>query len=227
MPAVHPIVALVVLACLPALMSWLVAVVPSRRREASGLVLGNPLHDAPSAASAAIVSEPLVTLSRTLPHRDFGAFVIGMKHLPLESAAPLLARYVRSDDPALQLYAQSILASGRDALQHRFTLLQKADSKDARSASWMIEIGLALFAPSLMGRAERAGAIHLLAAAAMERLKTCEHTPALVANALRVCLAAGKNEDAKRLLAELPADSRLHLELNPAVAHALHQQRLA
>lgn len=227
MPPIHPIVALVGLALLPALFSWLVAVVPSRRREASGLVAGNPLHDAPHASSMAVVSQPLVELSRTLSHQDFGAFVIGMKHLPVEIAAPLLARYVRSADPALQLYAQSILASGRDALQHQFTLLQKADSKDARAAAWMIEIGLALFAPSMMGRAERAGAVHLLAAAALERLQTCEHTPALVANAVRVCLAAGKNEDAKRLLAELPANSRLHRELNPAVAHALHQQRLA
>lgn len=91
----------------------------------------------------------------------------------------------------------------------------------------MIEVGLALYAPTLMGRAERAGAVRLLAAEALERLQTCEHTPGLLANAVRACLAAGRNDEAQQLLAELPSDSPLRLALAPDVQHALHQQHLS
>ncbi len=226
-PASPSILLLAVLALLPVMFSWFVAVVPSRRREASGLVLGNPLDDAPLAPTVDIVTKPLVALSRHLSHADMADFVPGMRHLPLEEVAPLLTRYVRCPDPALQLYAQSLLSQGRDNLHHQFILLHEPAKTDARSASWMLELGMRLASPTLIGASERGGFLLQLAAQAADALKTCEHTPGLLANAVRSFLAASRVTDARQTLNELPEDSPLRRELEPAVAHALKQQSLA
>jgi len=226
-PELLPITALIVLALLPVMFSWLVVVIPSRRREASGLVVGNPLDNAPLAPAAEIVPRPLIAMSRHLSHADMADFVPGMRHLPLEQVAPLLTRYVRCPDPALQLYAQSLLSQGRDHLHHQFVALHEPAKTDARSASWMLEIGLRLASPTLIGPSERGGFLLTLAAQAADALKTCEHTPGLLANAVRSFLAASRITDARNSLNELPERSPLRLELEPAVAHALHQERLA
>ena len=226
-PESLPFITLAVLALLPVLFSWLVVVVPSRRREATGLVVGNPLDDAPLAPVAEIITKPLVALSRHLSHEDMADFVPGMRHLPLEQAAPLLTRYVRCPDPALQLYAQSLLAQGKDRLQHDFNELHDAAQSDARSASWLLELGLRIAAPTLIGPSERSGFLQQLAAQATEALNNCEHTPALLANATRVFLAASRGAEAQHTLSELPEASPIRRELEPAIAHALHQQRLA
>lgn len=226
-PESLPILALIVLALLPVIFSWLVVIVPSRRREASGLVVGNPLDDAPLAPVMEVITKPLVALSRHLSHTDMASYVPGMRHLPLEHVAPLLTRYVRCPDPELQLYAQSLLAQGRDRLQQQFTELHDAAKMDARAASWMLEIGLRLASPTLIGPLERSGFLLQLATQAADALRTCEHTPGLLANATRSFLAANRPKDARVILNKLPESSTLRLELEPAVAHALHQQRLA
>jgi len=226
-PALLPVLALAVLALLPVLVSWLVVVVPSRRREATGMLVGNPLHTAPLAEHQMIIAQPLVSLSRQLGSTDMGGYLLGLRHVPVEKSAPLLSRYVRCADPALQLYAQSILAQGREQLQMRLVKLQKAPADDSRSAAWLLETGLTLASPTLAGVAERPGFLQHLASLARDRLQSCAACPSLLANSARVFLEAGHPSDARSLVEQLPAGSPLRLSLEPAVAHALHQQSLA
>lgn len=225
-PAMTSVGALALLALIPILVSWIVFVVPSKRREATGLVVGNPLDTAPLAAQQPLVTKPLVSLSRQLGSTEMGGYLLGLRQAPVEKSAPLLARYVRCSDPALQLYAQSILAQGRETLQVRLAKLERESGDDARGAAWMLETGLILASPTLTGAAERPGFLKYLAGLAASRLETCEHTPSLLANAARVFLEAGRAQDAANVLAKLPAAAPLRVELEPAVALALHQQSL-
>ncbi len=218
---------LAALAVVPIIVSWLIVLVPSKRREACGIVVGNPLDAAVLAPYQPVVKKPLVSLSRELNTADMGGYLLGMRQLPVEAAAPLLARYVRCADPALQLYAQSILAQGREQLQTQLAKLQRAPEDDAQCAAWMLETGLTLASPTLTGVAERPGFLQHLAELAAARLKTTASTPALLGQAVLVFLEAGRPEDAEPLLVRLPQGSSLRAELEPAVAHALHQKRFA
>ncbi|MBL9145187.1 MAG: hypothetical protein JNM99_16015 [Verrucomicrobiaceae bacterium] len=227
LPPLTSVGVLAVLAVVPIMVSWLIVLVPSKRREACGVVAGNPMETAALAPHQPVVKRPLVTLSRELTTADMGGYLLGMRHLPVEQAAPLLARYVRCADPALQLYAQSILAQSREHLQVQLVKLQRASEDDAQSAAWMLETGLALASPTLTGAAERPGFLKHLSDLAAARLKTSAATPALLSQAIQVFLEAGRPEDAEPLLVRLPQGSPLRAELEPAVAHALHQKQVA
>jgi hypothetical protein len=216
-----------VLALLPLLVAWVIAIIPSRRVEATGLLMGNPLAEAPLAPLADVVPETLNHLSRALSAKDMEGFILGMRHLPVTATAPILRRYVRCSDPALQLYAQSILQEGRDRLQHTYQVLQHADEHDSRKAAWLLEIGLTLAHPALATQAERVGMLSHLAHFATTRLKTAPHEPMLIAQAARVFLAAGKVPAAQLLLQKLPAQSRLRQELEPSIAYELHLNQAA
>jgi hypothetical protein len=226
MSSALPILSLIALALVPLAVIRLVAIIPLRRIEAGGMTVGNPLHQAPY-TDAIGVAWPLVSLSRRYGNGEMEGLLLGLRHLPIEDTAPLLGRYVRCSDPALQLYAQSILAQGRDQLHSTLVHLERSPPDDARAASWLLETGLRLAHPSLTGAAERPGLLHSLARQATERLATCEHTPSLLANAVRVFLSIGRAGDAHVLVEELPEDSLLRAALAPAVAHELHLQRLA
>jgi hypothetical protein len=218
---------LAVLALLPLLVAWLIAIVPVRRVSATGVLVGNRLNGAPLAALVDVVPEPLVHLSLALSAKDIEGFILGMRHLPITETAPLLRRYVRCSDPALQLYAQSILQEGRDRLAHAYHLLQNTDPTDARKAAWLLEVGLDLAHPSLATQAERPGLLNHLAHFAQQRLQTAPHDPMLISQAIRVFLAAGKAGYAQLLLKKLPPNSPFLKELTPSVACALHLQQAA
>ena len=215
------------LAALPLLFSWLIVVLPSKRREASGLILANPLNTAPLALVQPIIPQSLVAMSRQLSSADMTEFIVGMRHLPVEKAAPILARYMRCDDPALQLYAQSLLAQGQERWQSHMTTLRRAPEDDARSSAWLLEVGLILASPALSSAAERRGMLHELAEVARHRLMACEPSPLLLATAVEVFLEAGLTAEARATLNQLNASSPLRLQHEPAVAHAQHLQRLA
>lgn len=220
------IASLVMLALIPGVIIWLLAVIPMRRVEAPGLTVGNPIHQAPH-TDAPGISYPLIDVSRRFAAAEMEGLLLGMRHLPVEHTAPLLGRFMRSTDPALQLYAQSILAQGRERLQASLNQLERQSPHDPRAAGWLLETGLRLAHPSLTGSAERPALLQTLARLATERLVTCPHTPSLLANAIPVFLAAGRAGDAQVLVDELPEDSPLRKQLEPAVVHALHQQHLA
>lgn len=213
-------------AALPVVISWLIVVLPSRRREACGLVVGNPLLAAPLAHVQSLVSVPLVAMSRQLATGDMVEFVLGMRHLPVEKSAPLLVRFMRGEDPALQLYAQSLLAQGREKWQMRANKLAAAPEDDARCSAWLLEAGLTLASPALASAAERVGSLRELAAVARQRLAVCRPTPLLLMSAARVFLEAGLAEEARAALDRLPPESASRQPLEAAVSHALHLQRL-
>ena len=226
MSFVLPILSLAALALVPMAIIGLVAAIPLRRVEAGGVTIGNPLHQAPQTYTPGI-AWPLISLSRRFGSVEMEGLLLGLRHLPVELTAPLLGRYMRCADPALQLYAQSIFSQGREHLQSTLVKLERALPDDPRAASWLLETGLRLAHPSLTGAAERPGLLQTLARHATERLATCEHTPALLANAAQVFLSVGRAGDAHVLVEELPEDSPLRAALEPAVTHGLQLQRLA
>lgn len=220
------IATLIGLAVLPVTFSWLIVVLPSRRREASRLRVGNPLLIAPLSNAQPVVPVPLVALSRQLSASAMTEFVLGMRHQPVERAAPLLARMMRCEHPALQLFAQSLLAQGQERWQTSMNQLMEAPEDDARTSAWLLECGLVLASPTLVSPAERAGALGALAVTARRRLQTCEPTPLLLATAVQVFLEAGLAGEAQSALERLSPGSALRMNLDRPVAHALHLQGL-
>jgi len=215
------------LAALPVVFSWLIVVLPSKRREAFSLRVGNPLLIAPLSNAQPVVSVPLVAMSRQLTAGAMTEYVLGMRHQPVELVAPLLARMMRCDDPALQLFAQSLLAQGQERWQTWMNRLAEAPENDARSAAWLLECGLVLASPALVSPAERAGALSSLAVLARQRLQSSQPTPLLLATAAQVFLEAGQAAEARSALHQLPQGSPLRSKWESAVAHALHLQGLA
>jgi len=225
MPAAGSLTLFLLVLALPLILSVLVLVVPTRRVEASAIVCGNPLHEAPLAVQQAGVVPPLVQLCRMLDGREMESYVLGMRHLPVESVAPLLRRLVQGVDPALQLYAQSVRQQGLDRLQALYRQLEGAPVEDARRAAWLLQTGLTLAHPALSSAAEREIWLRRLAELADSRLRTARHDPALLAAAAEVYLAASRPDSAAALVPELDAGSSLRASLYARCAHALHQRR--
>jgi hypothetical protein len=225
MPAHYALPALFLAAALPFLISWLVAVVPTRRRQVSGVVLGNPLSAAPRPIAQVITLKPLLHLSRALTGEDVRGYIVGARHLPVEHTAPIMTRYVKGDDPALQLYAQSVLLDGVERLQHWQQTLAKADAKDERCAAWLIEVGLTLAHRNLASAADRASLLKQLHQHTERCLKqTVKASPHLLANAAQLYLEAGYPQQAQALLQQLPSTSPLRASLQLEVAHALNRE---
>lgn len=225
--SIIPILVLVLLALLPMVGTLVVVLAPSRRREATGIVLGNPLDTAPLAPVLPVISKPLIHLTRSLSASDIEGFILGLRHLPVEQGAPLLARFVKGNDPALQLYAQGILQQGREDLSAEFHKLQKRPLNEPRTAAWLLETGLRMADPSLCSPTERPGFLKHLVTLAAERLQAADPTPALLANAARVFLEAGLFEEAGAAVALLPSSSPMKPPLAAAIACGQHQKALA
>lgn len=210
---------------LPVVLSVLVLLVPTRRAEESGIICGNPLHDAPLAKQENGMLPPLVQLCRMLDGRELESYVLGMRHLPVEAVAPLLQRLVQGVDPALQLYAQSVRQQGLDKLQSLYQQLLTAPVDDPRKSAWLLETGLKLAHPSLSSLAERELWLSRLAELADARLTSARHDPALLAAAAEVYLAASRPESAAAIVPLLEAGSALRAGLYARSTHALHQRR--
>ncbi len=226
-PPIAAVVVLALLAILPALAAWLAVLVPSRRTASSGCSLGSPASTAPLAPVVPIVSHPLVHLTRSLSGADIEGYILGMRHLPVEKCAPLLARCVNGRDPALQLYAQGILQQGRDDLAALFHKLQNHPPDDPRTGSWLLETGLRLAHPSLCGPTERPGFLKHLALLAADRLQAADPSPALLANAARVFLEADLVDEAEAALAAAGLYGHRNEGLAAAVAYAKHKKEPA
>lgn len=216
-----------VLAVLPVLASWLIVFLPSRRREATGIIVGNPLNSAPLAPVVPVVAEPLVHLVRSLAGQDVEGFILGLRNQPVELAAPLLTRFVNGQEPALQLYAQGVLQQGRDDLSGQFQKLLLRDPEEPRTAAWLLETGLRLAHPSLCGATERPGFIKYLVTLAAHRLQVCEPSPSLLAHAAEIFTEAGLFDEATAALSLLPNDCSLASQLPPAIRLSSHQKALS
>ncbi|MBL9115432.1 MAG: hypothetical protein JNJ83_10540 [Verrucomicrobiaceae bacterium] len=212
---------------LPIAVAVVVMVVPGRRKEVSGVKVGNPLADLPVAPRNEAEVMPLVHLCRQLTVQDMEGYILGLRHLPVERAAPVLERHVRGDDPALQLYSQAVLQDGKDQLLHRFQQLLQLPVTDSRAATWLLEAGLRLANPTLNTISEREVWLERLVALAKERLASAPPTPALLSAAVSVFNQAGMPEQGEVLLRALPAGSPLRETLERQTQHLLHQRRLA
>jgi hypothetical protein len=225
MPDVAAIPLFLAVLLAPLVISVLILLVPSRRREEGGVQLGNPLSDAPLAEQSMLVTPPLVQLCRMLNGRELENYVLGLRHLPVESAAPLLQRLIQGVDPALQLYAQGVRQQGLDRLQAAFLELSQSDPNDPRRAAWLLETGLRLAHPALSTPTERELQLARLAHEATARLAAGPTSPALVAAAAEVYLEAGRPGEAAALVPKLEAGSALRARLYARCTHALHQLR--
>jgi hypothetical protein len=226
MPDSLSIAVFVLVLLLPIVISIVISVVPSIRKDATDTVLGNPLHNAPLAPKGDPLSQPYVHLTRVLDVPDLSGYILGLRHLPIAKTAPILERHVHGSDPALQLYAQSILQQGQDDLQLRFQQLLEKPATDSRMACWLLETGLTLASPTLNSQAERVTWLERLVSLATDRLSKAPPTPGLIAAASRIFLAAGHPAEASRLAQALPPSSPLATLLQQQSVHALHQQRL-
>jgi hypothetical protein len=216
---------LLLASALPLLVSWLVALVPSRQRYASDIRVGNPLLEAPLPIEQVVVEQPLVHLSRALTGDDVRGFIVGARHLPIEHTAPLMQRFIKGSDPALQLYGQSMLQEGVERLQKWQQQLDKAAAGDERCAAWLIEVGLILATRTLASAADRAAFLQRLVQVTEQCLakspKPCAH---LLINATELFLEAEDPARARALLQQLPPQSPAHATLGPAIQHALNRQ---
>lgn len=226
MPDTLSIVIFALVLALPIVISIMITVVPTRRKEATDTVLGNPLHNAPLAPKGDSLAQPYVHLTRVLDVSELSGYILGLRHLPIDKTAPILDRHVNGSDPALQLYAQSILQQGQDDLQLRFQQLLEKPATDPRMACWLLETGLTLASPNLNSEAERMTWIDRLVTLAADRLSQAPPTPGLIAAATRILLAAGQSDHATKLAGQLPSGSPLAAQLQTQAAHAVHQQRL-
>lgn len=226
MPATGSIALFLVVLLLPIVVSVLVVIIPTRRQEASGIVLGNPLHAAPLARQEEDAVRPLVQLCRLADGRALEGYVLGLRHLPVRHVAPVLDRLIRGHDPALQLYAQGVLQQGVDKLHHAFQTLLASPPEDARKSAWLLETGLSLAHSSLNSTAERQAWLTRLVGLARARTESARPDPGLLAVAAEVYLEAGLPQEAAALIQALPEGSPLRQQLQLVCAHALHQGAL-
>jgi hypothetical protein len=221
MPSPLPIAALILAAALPFFLTWLVALVPRRVKEVSDVIIGNAILEAPLPVEQVVTLKPLLHLSRALTGNDIRGFIVGARHLPVEHTAPIMSRYIRGSDPALQLYAQSVLQSGLGQLQHWQQQLEKAPEQDERATAWLIEVGLALAHHNLCSAADRATLLRQLTQrVARTFLLIRSPGPHLLAAAAELALESGNLLSAQQFLDRLPEDSTLRLQHQPAVTHA-------
>jgi hypothetical protein len=220
----HSILALALAAALPLLLSWLVALVPRRRKEVSNVILGNPLSKAALPVEQVTTLKPLLHLSRALTGNDIRGFIVGARHLPIEHTAPMMSRYVKGSDPALQLYAQSVLQDGVGKLQQWQQQLEKAAPSDQRATAWLIEVGLSLAHPHLASPADRSALLAQLKGRAKATLSHTPHPSSHLLSALvELALESQLPAQAQQFLAMLPEGSQLKQTLQPAITHALRR----
>lgn len=199
---------LAALALLPVVLAWCLGFF-ALKKEA-----GSPFRSATSFQLQDLtppeeqVSEPLLRLSRIESAAQLRGMALGLRHAPVEQAAPLLRHFMRSRDPELALYAQSTLQQGVERLQTLMNQLQgrALRDQDPRTAASLLETGLRLAAPALCKDDERAGRLRQLAQLAADQFAAGPTSPRLLSMRAEVFLAAGQLEQAAAVIEQLPAD---------------------
>lgn len=209
----------------PVLVVWTLGLFGRRRPDSDGAITtGNPLFHSPLPLRTEPLEKPLAKSARTMTLGEMQPWVTGLRHLPVEVAAPLLRHFSKVPDPSVQLYAQTLLQAGRERLQGVASRLEPAiTAKDPRLCASLLETGLRLASPTLMAAGERHDALVQVKRQAEEILSRTAHTPRLLHVAARVFLEAGEPAHAARVLNLLPAGTPLRSSLEPLVDCALHQ----
>ncbi len=193
-----PEIMLAVLAAIPPVIAWSLGFFGSSAAREKMRILNRPLSlDAVPEAGPAVAS-CLLHLSRTQSAAELRDFAVGLRHLPVEQAAPLLRHFMRSSDPELSLCSQSVLQAGVEQLRSQFGDLQgSARSGNSRAAATVIESGLRLASPALCAQDEWEQRLRELAALADELSAKCPATPRLRAAAEAARASAARSRPAR------------------------------
>lgn len=225
-PSVEALLAGITL--VPVLVAWMMGLFSAKPEDASVITVGNPLRTEEETFEHDPAHDCVLHLSRTGTAAELRDLALGLRNAPIEKAAPLLRHFMESTDPELALFSQSMLQQGREKLQATCSQLQNHHAQsDPRIAAALLETNLRLSAATLAAAGERESRIAQLAKKATEILAACEHTPRLLAAAVRVFLASGDAEKASSLVQTLPADSPLRTTLEPEVRFALNIRQTA
>lgn len=197
--------ALALLALLPVVFVWLLSWIPSRHHTGRRVREGNPLrgrwHEEEDAQTG---TRTLAYLCRTLPLAELRELAAGLRHLPVQLVAPVLRHLMRSPDPELALYSQSMLQQNREKLQHlASTLLTRPDYDDPRVIAAELETSLTLASSGLVTQNERRGALMHMANRIREKFSKTEVTPRLALVGAEIFLEAGLPRLALPLLEKL------------------------
>lgn len=218
-----PEILLVAITLVPLLVAWALGLFSSAPEDAGVIRMGNPLRAGPETFDHDATHEPVLHLARTQTVAQLRDLALGLRNAPVEQAAPLLKHFMRSTDPELALFAQSILQQGRERLQTTLGQLQNLhDQTDPRIAASLLETSLRLASPALTAADEREGRIQQLAKKAADQLASCDHTPRLLAACARIFLVAGAPEKAASIVGTMPQDSALRHVLDSEVSFALN-----
>ena len=100
---------LAALALIPVALAWGMGFFGSRSEEVSRITTQSPLGTHEDHAPHDVLLTPLVHISRTDRAEDQRNLALGLRQVRVEQAAPLLRHFMRSTDPELALFSQSIL----------------------------------------------------------------------------------------------------------------------
>ena len=218
---------LAALALIPVALAWGMGFFGSRSEEVSRITTQSPLGTHEDHAPHDVLLTPLVHISRTDRAEDQRNLALGLRQVRVEQAAPLLRHFMRSTDPELALFSQSILQQGREQLQSRYNQLRThAEPTDPRIAASLLETGLRLASLTLITPEERRTQLQVLNKKAHEHLTTCAPTPRLLAACVRVLLSSGDVASAADTMARLPEGSAFRRALAPQVEIGLHQSQI-
>ncbi len=214
------ILALGALALVPLLVVILLGLMPKRKQEQMHWRTGNLLDSSVLPVVRPVVLEPLVSQLRCMHGSEMNGYAVGLRHLPVEASAPVLRYLQRCADPAVELFAQTVLQAAKEELQSVCGRLEeKADHCSERGMASLLETGLRLSHPALTPASEKEGWMARLVAHAEQALTrfpqpSCRLTAAVV----NVFLAGHRLDCAAILVARLPQDSPLLQELSQALA---------
>lgn len=220
----QPEAALFMLTLVPVAFVWLLSWIPSRYQIGRRIREGNPLRDRHD-DDTPIRTSSLASLCRTLPVAELGELAVGLRHLPVEQTAPVLRHLMRSADPELALYSQSILQQNREKLQHlASTQLTRPDYDDPRVIATELETSLTLASSGLVSQNERAGALSHLANRVREKLPKMEITPRIALIGTEIFLQARLPRLALPLLEKLDASGPHRIALERRVRFAIESR---
>lgn len=190
-----PEIMLAMLAVIPPAIAWMLGFFGSSAAKEKMRIVTRPLSLDADPEAEPPVTACLLHLSRTQSAAELRDLAVGLRHQPVEQAAPLLRHFMRSPDPELSLYAQSLLQAEAESLRSQFGNLQaSARSGNSRAAATVIESGLRLASAALCAQDERDQRLRELSVLADELAAKLPRTPRLAAacEAVRSARAAGR-----------------------------------
>lgn len=212
------------LMCLPPVaFAFVLCALPRRAPDHGPMLAGNPLTASSGNGMPAhqpAVSDPLLRLTRIQSDSGLRAIVYGLRHLPIHQTAPILRRYLHSQDPELQLFSQAVLQDKQDRLQRDFArLTSPATTGSPANLASTIEAGLSLMDSPLTPDSEHAGIFRKLYPKAEQVLRSDISHPRALFTTARYCLRTHQISHARELHDRLEPGCPLQQELARLITH--------